>query len=279
MQQLPPNPIITLLTDFGHEDVFVGLMKGVILGINRQARIVDLTHNLRPQNIRQASFLTVKSYSHFPAGTIHLVIVDPGVGGKRRSLLLHQNEHFFIGPDNGVFSELLAEQEGLPVRRNCVSLTDNRYFRSTIAPTFHGRDVFASVAGHLSRGASMSDFGQAVDDPVQLPEMKVYIDDETIRGQVVHIDRFGNLITNITSSLLRQFRGFQECIFQIGDCLINQLSRTYIEVQIGQPVAYLGSFNTLEIGVRNGDAAREMNIDLDTEIRVSLRAIDTEKDM
>ena len=188
-------PIITLLTDFGSQDYFVGAMKGVVLSVNPQAHIVDITHEIPPQDIHAGAFNLLAAYKSFPAGTIHVAVVDPGVGSARRPILVDCGEQFFVGPDNGIFS-WVCEREG-----NCrvFHLTNEKCFRHPVSATFQGRDVFAPVAAALSTGVAPEELGVAVEDLVQLESLrpKTAIKGAT-EARIIHIDRFGNCITNLT---------------------------------------------------------------------------------
>lgn len=192
------DPVITLTTDFGYDDPFAGVMKGVILKINPSATIVDITHGIRPHDIREAAYTIGMNYQYFPANTIHLVVVDPGVGSSRRPVLVEADRHYFIGPDNGVFSYIYSmPHEILQV----VHVTSEHYFLSAVSPTFQGRDIFAPVAGWFSRGLPMSRFGELVSDYQKIPLSVPHLSQEgVLHGEVIHIDRFGNAITNITKT-------------------------------------------------------------------------------
>src|SRR5258707_13543894 len=189
--------IITLLTDFGSRDYFVGAMKGAILSINRHALIIDITHEIPPQDIEAAAFNLFATYKDFPAGTIHLAVVDPGVGSTRKPILIECGEQFFVGPDNGIFS-WICEREG---SSRAIHLTSEAFFRQPVSQTFHGRDVFAPVAAALSAGVAMTEFGEKLSEYVRLdPLMPAVRSDGAVAGRVIHIDRFGNCITNLTSA-------------------------------------------------------------------------------
>jgi S-adenosyl-L-methionine hydrolase (adenosine-forming) len=191
------EPVITLTTDFGYKDPFAGVMKGVILKINPMAQIVDLTHGIAPQNIKEAAFSLGVSYKYFPDHTIHVVVVDPGVGSGRRPVMVSADRQYFIGPDNGVFSYVYRFSREVP---QVIHITAERYFLSSGSPTFQGRDLFAPVAAWLSRGVEISEFGDPVADyqafHVPFPDLTA---ESQLRGEVIHIDTFGNAITNIGS--------------------------------------------------------------------------------
>src|SRR5512135_1704123 len=190
------KPLITLTTDFGYDDPFVGVMKGVILNINPEAKIVDLNHGIRPQDTMEAAFTIGMNFHYFPAETLHVVVVDPGVGSRRRPVLMLSDHHYFLGPDNGVFSYIYRmKHETLEV----LHITADHYFLQKKSSTFQGRDVFAPVAAWFSRGVAMEKFGDRITDyqTIDLPFPEVTAEG-IIRGKIIHIDRFGNAISNIT---------------------------------------------------------------------------------
>jgi len=192
-------PIITLVTDFGTQDYFVGAMKGVILSQNPSAVIVDITHEVPPQDIQAAAFNLLATYKDFPAGTIHLAVVDPGVGSSRRPILVECAGQMFAGPDNGLFS-WICQREGHFLARH---LTNEKFFKHPQSATFHGRDVFAPVAAALSRGVSAEEFGPLIDDAIVLESLTPRAnEDGTLAAVIIHIDRFGNCITNLTTEHL-----------------------------------------------------------------------------
>ncbi len=190
------RPVITLTTDFGLKDPFVGLIKGVMLGINPDALIVDITHNVSRHNIFEASQVISMSYGYFPSASIHVVVVDPGVGGGRRPILVISNGHYFIGPDNGVFLHVIEEADAGEVK--VIHLTASHHFLHMSGSTFHGRDIFAPVAAWLSKGIDIHKFGDEITDYVKIPTLRATIENgNLIKGAVVYIDNFGNAITNI----------------------------------------------------------------------------------
>ena len=195
----PPVPLITLLTDFGTTDYFVAAVKGVILAANPNACLVDITHEIPPQDIEAGAFTLLAAYSAFPAGTIHLAVVDPGVGSSRLPILIKTREQFFVGPDNGLFS-YVCDQSARP---EIIHLTSSKYFRHPVSPTFNGRDIFAPVAAALSTGTEPGEFGKRIKDYVRLPALKAETSQRgEILGRIIHIDRFGNCVTNITQAEL-----------------------------------------------------------------------------
>lgn len=190
-----PRPLITLLTDFGTSDYFVSAMKGVILSINPDARVVDITHEIPAQDIEAAAFTLLAAYSSFPSGTIHLAVVDPGVGSARRAIVVETGGQLFVGPDNGTFSYLCECEPQARV----FEVTNKDYLRAPVSSTFHGRDVFAPVAAALSTGIDLSDFGKQITNPMLLPTLlPEKSKNGTVKARIIHIDRFGNCITSIT---------------------------------------------------------------------------------
>lgn len=262
------GPPIILTTDFGTADAYVGVMKGVILALDPTATIVDLTHQITPQSIRQAAFLLGTSYRFFPSGTIHVVVVDPGVGTDRRALLLVTPAARFLAPDNGVLSWVLRDHLGrppaepgrVPVPPGCSAyqLTNPEYWLHPVSATFHGRDIFAPVAAHLSLGLPPEKLGPGVDDLAWLPTPGLTRQGDAIQGQVIATDRFGNLITNIDAKALT---GATRVLVEIKGHRITHLERTYYQEddpEAGRLLALVGSHGFLEIAVRDGNAAVEL---------------------
>ena len=251
--------MITLLTDFGTSDPFVGVMKGVILEINPQAQIVDLTHDVDPQDIPEAAFLLKTSYRYFPAGTIHLVVVDPGVGTERRAIALRTNQHRFVAPDNGVLSYVLSQE----TVEQAVALTNEEYFLPQVSRTFHGRDIFAPVAAHLSLGVSLEDLGEPISDLTQIPLPHPTIKPDTIEAQVIHIDRFGNLITNLAEKQFDEWlsTGAREQIeIETGEQTLRGISQSYADMPEGSLLAIFGSSGHLEISANQASASQLLGL-------------------
>lgn len=203
--------IIALLTDFGYKDNFVGIMKGVILGINPQVNLVDISHGVKPQSIFEAYFLLKNSYKFFPKGTIFVAVVDPGVGSKRKSILIETNDYFFIGPDNGIFSFLESHEI-----KNIVHLTNKEYFLKPVSSTFHGRDIFAPAAGFLSKGVSPEELGTLIKSIKRVEIPKPRIEKDKLVGEIIYIDGFGNLISNISREVFNKFTKGSEFEIAIG---------------------------------------------------------------
>ncbi len=253
--QTPQPAIISFLTDFGTQDAFVGIMKGVVLNINPAASLVDLSHAVPPQDIMVGALILRSAAPFFPPGTVHVAVVDPGVGATRRALLIETHTAFFIGPDNGLLS--LAAPADVVVR--IVHLTNAEYFLATPSHTFHGRDVFAPVAAHLSLGRAPEQFGPVVPTMERLTLSGVERSETGLTGSVIYIDHFGNLITNISEADLRAFPK-EGLLVSIGAVQIHGIVAAYVAVEIGAPAALINSWGVLEIAVRNGSAAQRFGV-------------------
>lgn len=256
--------IITLLTDFGFRDAFVGIMKGVILGINPEVTIVDLSHEVPPQDILAGALILRSAVAFFPAGTIHVAVVDPGVGGNRRALLVETTNTIFIGPDNGLLSLAAPSTE---VRR-IIHLTNERYFLPHRSQTFHGRDVFAPVAAHASRGVPVEDFGEPTPSLERLTVPPVERQPTGLAGAVIYIDHFGNAMTNITAADLRPFPR-ETLLVSIDAVHLCGVVTSYSAVEIGGLAALINSWGLLEIAVRNGSAAQRFGIYTGQTVKIS----------
>lgn len=252
-----PNSIITLTTDFGSDDPFAGIMKGVILTVNPDARIVDITHGVPPQNILAGAMALQSSCSYFPRGTIHLAVVDPGVGSSRRPLLAVSDHHAFVGPDNGLLSPLIQSQKGVRV----FHLTEEAFFLKPVSQTFHGRDIFAPVAAWLSRGKAPESFGKTIEDWIWLHWPGPQRSSKGLMGTVLRIDHFGNLITNISLQDLSGRGAPRDAIeILIGKHTIHRVCRSYAEAKGGEPFAIMGSAGLLEISVKQASAAALLGV-------------------
>jgi S-adenosylmethionine hydrolase len=249
--------VITLLTDFGTADYFVGAVKGAILSVNPAAVIVDITHEIPPQDIAAGAFTLLAAYKTFPAGTIHLAVVDPGVGSTRRPIIVSANEQFFVGPDNGLFSYIYDRE---PAHKT-FHVTADRFFRSSVSSTFHGRDIFAPVAAALSNGVAPEEFGPLINDGVRLPQLlePVVQKDGEVRARIIHIDRFGNCITNITHGLVDS--GKQPTLL-IKRRLIRTFKTFYADDTgpSNEPFAIWGSAGFLEISMNGQSAAQKLDV-------------------
>jgi len=260
--------IITLLTDFGHADPFVGIMKGVILGINPRVQIVDLCHGVSPQDVLEAAFLLKCSYRYFPKGTIHLVVVDPGVGGMRKGLVAEGRHGYYVAPDNGVLSYLFASGE---IRR-VVEITAEAYLLHPVSQTFHGRDVFAPVAGHLSRRSGIDRFGQATRRPVRLRlPVSTKKSARVLVGSILHVDRFGNLITNISGREISALHPERGITVSIKGWTMHGLEQSYDRLKPGETGTILGSAGYLEIFANQRSAARLLKAGRGVAVRVEAR--------
>lgn len=247
--------IITLTTDFGWRDGNVGVMKGVILGIAPQARLVDLSHTIAAQDIWEGAFSLGRSAPYFPPGTIHIAVVDPGVGTSRRPIAARLVEQFFVGPDNGLCTGLLRWAEKLGQSVETYHLDQPKYWLPEVSHVFHGRDIFAPVAAHLAKGVPLSALGSLIHDPVRLPWPEPQRQGAGWRGQVVHIDHFGNLITDICQEHLS---GLGEVSVRCCGVEIHGLVRAFGERPAGELVALFGSTGQLILSVVNGDAASRL---------------------
>ena len=243
--------IITLTTDFGLRDPYVGVMKGVILSINPEARIIDISHQLKAGFISQASTLVQEAYPFFPEGTVHVAVFDPGVGGDRRPILIKTQNHLFVGPDNGIFWPVIRSNQHTEI----IHLTESRYFLPHVSHTFHGRDIFAPVAAHLSRGVDPLEMGPIIKDPVPIDFPAPQRRGDMLLGQVMRVDRFGNLISNIQRKQFLQFLGSGRPVIKAGKLAVEGLSKTYGEALAGEALALIGSSDCLEIAVNLGQAS------------------------
>jgi S-adenosylmethionine hydrolase len=261
-------PIITLTTDFGLRDPFVGVIKGVIYGIAPTATLVDLTHEIPPQNIMAGTLALESVLGVFARDTIHLAVVDPGVGSSRPAIAIETDEGTFVGPDNGIFSLVLQRA---PLRR-AVRLTNPCFHRKEVSATFHGRDIFAPVAAHLSRGVSITELGEAVPDVARLEIPEPEATKQGLDLHVVGADRFGNVITNLTQPRFHAWLGKKPASklkLRVGSHLVRGLRRTYAEGMLDEPIAYFGSTGRMEIAVRNANAVNWLAITPETVIQLS----------
>ena len=249
-----PSGIITLTTDFGGRDGFVGMMHGVILGLFPAARVVDLAHDLPAHDVDAADFLLGHTWHQFPVGTVHVAVVDPGVGSARRAVAVTADGHAFVGPDNGVLTTALA-RAGVAGDQAAVELREPCFWRPTVSQTFHGRDVFAPVAAHLAAGVPLPAFGPPAKDLVQLPLALPHRTATAVVGAVRHVDRFGNLITNISAPLFREVVGDGPFSLRIGRRRVTWLAANYSVGCPGELLALFNSFDLLELAVNQASAA------------------------
>ena len=244
--------IVTMLSDFGERDGYVAAMKGVVLSLAPSAVVVDAGHAVPRGDVEAAAFVIFQYSSLFPAGTVHLAVVDPGVGGDRRALSLEVDGRFVVAPDNGLVSRVLraaASWRG-------VQISDPDVFRSPTSSTFHGRDIFAPAAGHLAGGGSLADLGPPLADPVLLDRVDPHREDGAVYGRVVHTDRFGNLISDIPADWVDgRYR------FRVEGRDVGPLRASYSDVPSGQPVVLIGSLGTVEVAVRDGSATASLGVE------------------
>jgi S-adenosyl-L-methionine hydrolase (adenosine-forming) len=260
-----PRPLITLLTDFGTQDAYAASLKGVILSLNPAAVLVDLSHAVPPQDVRAGAFLLAEATACFPPGAIHLAVVDPGVGSSRRALAARCREHYWVGPDNGLFHLIFSRAPELTI----VSLENPAYFRPRVSATFHGRDIFAPVAAHLSLGVDLDRFGPRITDPVLLSFPEPVFGPAAIQGEIISVDRFGNLVSNIGAGDLTSWSGDRDVRLKAGPLTIRGLARTYADVAPGEFLALTGSHGFIEIACARDNAARRLQagVGLALEVR------------
>lgn len=258
--------VITLLTDFGLSDSYVAAMKGVILSINPEAQIVDMTHEVQAQNIDQASFLLKAAYRYFPPETIHVVVVDPGVGTERRPIAARAGRWTFVAPDNGVLTPIVQAHDDF----QAFQISERRFMLPRVSRTFHGRDVFVPAAAYLSLGTPISALGPLVLDPMLLA-LTPNPDDDTFEGQIIHIDKFGNCITDIEETKFRKWTPGSVTIEAAGQIVRGPVD-TYDDAVIGEPIALFGSAGHLEIAVAQGSAAECLKLRLGSEVLARRRA-------
>ena len=246
-------PIITLLTDFGAQDYFVGAMKAVILSLNPGATIVDITHEISPQDVHAAAFTLLACYRDFPAGSIHLAIVDPGVGSERRAILVECANQLFIGPDNGLFSWIIEREGNFSARH----IANKKFFRDSVSRTFHGRDVFAPVAAALSLGTPAKEFGPPLENIVTLAPLSLRAAADSIEGSIIHIDRFGNCITNLTAEHVNEERVAAGAKLIVNKREITSLRKFFADEsgRATELFMLLGSAGFVEIAAQNASAA------------------------
>ena len=261
--------IITLTTDFGLNDHFVGAMKGVLLETAPDAQIVDISHAVQPFDILDGALTISQAYTYFPAGTVHMVVVDPGVGTARRPIILTGDRHLFVAPDNGVLSLVYDREERISVRH----VTAEHYFLQPRSSTFHGRDIFSPVAAYLAKGVDPGRFGEEIGDFVRfgVPRPKP-VDEHTLRGIVLKVDRFGNLITNITPADAPWLFGGARSTFKIGigKGQVTRICANYSEGAPGEAFGILGSMGFLEIATNRGSAQQLLGAGKGSEVNVAM---------
>ncbi len=280
--------IVALLTDFGIQDRYVGIMKGVMRSICSNLQFIDISHEIAPQNVRQAAFQLMDAYQYFPIGTVFLVVVDPGVGSTRRPIAVQTGQYSFVAPDNGVLSYTLNIFDSY----NVVELDNSGFWLDTLSHTFHGRDIFAPIAAHLSNGRRLDELGTVIESISALPAPILTVEDRVISGEVVDIDRFGNIITSVgrfnwiteNRLTLNPYFGIavgtdvhvvaNEASTSIGSHSIVSIKASYSEVKRGDVLALIGSSGFLEIAVNQGNAASRFDIAIGDPVTVEVGDID-----
>ncbi len=262
-QQMAGQPLLTLLSDFGDRDVYVGVIKGVVAQINPTLTSVDLTHQIPPQNIAAARFCLMNAYPYFPVGTVHVAVVDPGVGGVRRAIAVEFAQGFLVGPDNGIFSGVLSQSPAIAA----VELTNPEYWRTAQpSKTFHGRDIFAPMGAHLASGVPLKHLGRLI-DPATLVLLDIAECSQTetgVVGCIQYIDHFGNLVTNIPGSYVQGKSWCVQMALTIPGC------ETYSNVKVGDALALVGSHGWVEIAINSGNAQSQLQINMKAEVQVVL---------
>lgn len=257
------RPVITLLSDFGLSDSYVAAMKGGIIGLCPRARLVDVTHLVAPQAVCSAGYLLASCYRDFPPGTIHLAVVDPGVGSARRALAVRAGGYLFVGPDNGILTLVLEREPAWEAR----ALTHPELPHRPLSATFHGRDLFAPAAARLASGWPFEELGPAV-TPIRPDWYRAVMDHDELRGRIIHFDHFGNAVSNIGAEQLAGCEGRCEVrLASSGKRL--PLHRTYAEVPVGQPLALIGSSGYLELAINRGSARQALQLDWLSEVRLA----------
>ena len=259
--ELNPRKITALLTDFGTKDYFVGAIKGVILSVNPNANIIDITHEIEPQNIASAGFTLRACYKNFPKQTIFVAVVDPGVGSNRKAITVETDDYYFVAPDNGLLSFVFNGRDDFKV----FELTEEKFFAQNVSSTFHGRDVFAPAAAHLSTGVQPDEFGRRTTDYICLNEPAPNVEsNETIVGEIIHIDRFGNLVTNLTKEDLPD-----KFVLEVNNIRINRIRNYFAEAEKGELFIIFGSANFLEIVAFKESAADLIGAEIGGKISVT----------
>ena len=252
---------ITLLTDFGLKDPYIGIMKGVILSIFPEVRIIDISHEVDPQDVREGAFIIEEYYRYFEKGTIHAAVVDPTVGSDRRPIIFGKGGYFFIGPDNGLFT-LTYDDTAL-----VYTIENSRYMGKKISPTFHGRDIFAPAAAYLASGVQVSSFGSLVQDPVCLPGIYPVIEENILKGEIVRFDRFGNGITNIAQIAIDDFTQQKACTVEFHGMLFRKIQKSYYE---GDVAPLIGSSGYLEFGYFKGNLREKLGLKKGEQVTIRI---------
>ncbi len=259
--------VISLLTDFGNKDGFVGVMKGVIWGIAPQAQIADISHEVAPQNVLQGAILLEKSYRYFPAGSVHVAVIDPGVGTARRAIAARIGEHYFVAPDNGLLTAVLQDAETRGELVDIVQLDQPQFWLPDISRSFHGRDIFAPVGAHLAQGTPLNKIGSPAGEVILLDMPQPQDVENGWEAQVILVDVFGNLITNLSEDLLA---GRQVATVACRGKIVQGVQNTFGEAQVGDLIAMLDSSGRLSLCVVNGSAAESLRAAVGDPVTVKL---------
>lgn len=258
------QPVITLLSDFGTADGYIGAVKGVILSINPRAGLVDITHDVPAQDILGGALALAAAAPYFPRGTIHLAVVDPGVGSERKPIVIQHQGHYLVGPDNGLLTLAFSETPPQAVYH----LTRKKRFLDSVSRTFHGRDIFAPVAAHLSRGVPPQELGEPLSSWVNIELPRPRIKESTLMGEVIHIDRFGNLITNIKEQDLPPLDGTDALTIRFEGRILEGVKQSYAQADEGELLAVIGGGGYLEISQNRGNAAMSLGMGPGTPVEV-----------
>jgi S-adenosylmethionine hydrolase len=261
------QPIITLLSDFGLNDPYLGAMRGVILSICPKARLVNLAHEITPHQILEGAVALEAAYHYFPAGTIHLAVVDPGVGTERRAIACQSGDWFFVAPDNGLLTSILQAHRNPKI----VSLENPVYHLPKVSRTFAGRDIFAPAAAHLANAVPLKDFGPVIKDPVMLDLPRPLLREKAVEAHILYIDRFGNCITDLRETEFERWqreKGRRDIVVRAGEALIRGLSQAYGEAPAGKPLALFSSSGRLEIALNQGSAARLLRLSVGDAVKI-----------
>jgi S-adenosyl-L-methionine hydrolase (adenosine-forming) len=259
------HKIITLTSDFGMKDPYVAEMKATVLGIYPEATLIDISHEIQKFNIQMGAYILSAATAYFPKGTIHIAVVDPGVGTRRRSILIQTKQGFLIGPDNGVLS-LAAERDSI---ENIYEISNPCFMLPFISNTFHGRDIFASVAAHLAKGVAIIEVGREIKEIVKPEFTKIVRKKDSLEGRVLHLDGFGNIITNITKAQIANLDACSQLDVKLSGRKVRlKICKTYGEAKQMEPLALIGSHGYLEIAINQSSAAEKLKVKFGDKITV-----------
>lgn len=259
--------IVALITDFGYKSPFVGIMKGVIKTTAPESEIIDITHNISEYSIQEAAFVLAHSYSYFPKNTVFVTVVDPGVGSNRKIVLLKTEKYYFIAPDNGILSWTIKKEKV----KKIISVTNNKYFFQPVSNTFHGRDIFAPIAGHIINGIDINNFGPEISKIYKISFPEIIKINNVFQGQVLYIDKFGNVITNFTEDKFRQVLKNGLFELRIKNKKLDRIQTSYSGIEPSKPCLIWGSFGYLEIALREDSIARLYRINVEDKIIIRMK--------